>query len=762
LPFTSSEGSSVPHVISIDATDVVFASANGTLVANRVGAARVQYTIGAVDISARVFVSASGASVNPKLLAATVASSAEIQFSQAVTLLDSGAVAQFTATYRPARASRIVATPITWSASPSNVGVISATGILTALRPGTVTVTASSSGISRVVRVLVRSVAPASVVLTPASAVIDVGATQAYSLFARSVSGNLSPISGCVLRVSDPSKAVINGLSITGTAAGALFVIASCGTVSDTATVSIRSTATPPPGSPACVNPALPEAPSVTGITMTGAAQLPAAFPTFCVPAPTRSISVAPGGNLQAALDAAQPGDQLLLSPGATYTGNFWLRAKAGTGWITIRTAPNAGLPAAGARILPSASGSLAKIVSNSYNPALSTEASAARYYVTNLEFSVSPSVTEAGRILDMGDGSSAQTSLSQMPSSLLLDQLYVHGSASLQLRRCIGLNGGSTAIINSTIVDCNNTGFDAQAIMGWNGSGPYWIENNTLQAATEVVVFGGGYAFTPNVIPADITIRHNHISRPDAHLGLYLEKNLIEFKSGKRVLVEENVFERVWASAQSGFAVVVTPDNSNAWNSVSDLTFRSNIFRKIGNWVLTGVWSNTPAQRLSFINNIVTEVNTGIYTGSGHAFVATDGNPNLEFIGNTFVGGPYIFQANGQYPGLKIQDNVLIGDGSAEAWFTSYGVGSNALNQFATGYTFTGNAMVGMWWGLGGPAYPAGNPVATRATTADFASPGTDWTLTSSSVFKGRSSTGGTPGATTTSLSQLPGLFIK
>jgi hypothetical protein len=36
------------------------------------------------------------------------------------------------------------------------------------------------------------------------------------------------------------------------------------------------------------------------------------------------------GGNLQQALDAANPGDTILLEAGATYTGNFLLRAKQG------------------------------------------------------------------------------------------------------------------------------------------------------------------------------------------------------------------------------------------------------------------------------------------------------------------------------------------------------------------------------------------------------------------------------------------------
>ena len=44
------------------------------------------------------------------------------------------------------------------------------------------------------------------------------------------------------------------------------------------------------------------------------------------------------GGNLQQALDAAQPGDVVLLAAGATFTGSFVLRKKTGDGFVTVQT----------------------------------------------------------------------------------------------------------------------------------------------------------------------------------------------------------------------------------------------------------------------------------------------------------------------------------------------------------------------------------------------------------------------------------------
>ena len=47
--------------------------------------------------------------------------------------------------------------------------------------------------------------------------------------------------------------------------------------------------------------------------------------------------NVPAGGDLQAALNAAQPGDVITLAPGATYTGNFRLPVKNGDAYIVVR-----------------------------------------------------------------------------------------------------------------------------------------------------------------------------------------------------------------------------------------------------------------------------------------------------------------------------------------------------------------------------------------------------------------------------------------
>ncbi|MGH9903007.1 MAG: hypothetical protein ACRD68_14470, partial [Pyrinomonadaceae bacterium] len=83
------------------------------------------------------------------------------------------------------------------------------------------------------------------------------------------------------------------------------------------------------------------------------------------------TIRVAAGGDFQAALYAAHPGDTILLEAGATFVGPFTLPYKPGTGtdWITIRSsAPDADLPAPGERVTPAHSPRLPKLVIPSHS----------------------------------------------------------------------------------------------------------------------------------------------------------------------------------------------------------------------------------------------------------------------------------------------------------------------------------------------------------------------------------------------------------
>jgi hypothetical protein len=226
------------------------------------------------------------------------------------------------------------------------------------------------------------------------------------------------------------------------------------------------------------------------------------------------TVMVGAGDNLQAALDAAKPGDVLLLAAGATFTGNFTLPVKSGSGVITVRSAAlDSQLPAAGSRMTPAYAARLPKIRSTNSNAALRTVAGSHHWRLQFLEFPWT--LLGYGEILRIGDGAAPQTSLAQVPYEIELDRIYVHGSPLYGQKRGIALNGRSVTIRNSYISEIKAVGFDAQAIGGWNGPGPFTIENNYLEGAGENFLLGGSDPAIPGLVTEHVVFRYNYVSKP-------------------------------------------------------------------------------------------------------------------------------------------------------------------------------------------------------------------------------------------------------
>lgn len=229
------------------------------------------------------------------------------------------------------------------------------------------------------------------------------------------------------------------------------------------------------------------------------------------LPAHAATISVAAGGDFQAALNKAVAGDTILLQAGATFSGNFVLPAKAGTAFITVRSSASDGsLPAAGVRMTPAYASLLPKIKSPNTSSAIKAGAGSHHWRLQFLEFQANSG--GYGEILRLG--SSSETAAANQPHHLVLDRVYVHGDAKLGSKRGIALNSADTSILNSHISDIKAQGIDSQAIAGWNGPGPYLIENNYLEASGENMMLGGADPAIQGLVPANITIRRNRFSK--------------------------------------------------------------------------------------------------------------------------------------------------------------------------------------------------------------------------------------------------------
>ena len=289
-----------------------------------------------------------------------------------------------------------------------------------------------------------------------------------------------------------------------------------------------------------------------------------------------------------------------------------------------------------------------------------------------------------------------------------------------------MGLNSATTAIVDSYVDECHSNGGDSQAIYGWNGPGPFKIVNNYLAGGHEVLGFGGPTPGIAGLIPSDIEIRRNHITRPLSWRGVWAAKNLFEMKSGQRVLFEGNVLENNWVDAQPGFAIVLqglSDDNTAPQNRIWDVTIRRNVIRSTAAGINLasrvayggGALPDEPMRRVAVTQNLIVIGGSG-FPGNARMFQVLSDVRDLTIGRNTAVGAlgiqtnaHMVFDGSVPTERLTILDNVF---GPSE-----YGVHGNGTStlaattaRFAPGALLTGNVFIGQLVGAGYPEnwYPS------------------------------------------------------
>src|SRR4029077_3526512 len=228
--------------------------------------------------------------------------------------------------------------------------------------------------------------------------------------------------------------------------------------------------------------------------------------------------------------------------------------------------------------------------------------------------------------IIKLGAQDSTQTSLATVAHDLIVDRCYIHGDPVNGQKRGIALNSATTTVVNSYISDIKSSQSDAQAIQGSNGPGPYLIANNYLEASGENIMFGGADPFIANLVPSDITIKQNYISKPVSWRGqAWTVKNLIELKNGQRITIDGNLIENNWAAAQIGYAILLTPrnqDGSAPWTVVQQVQFTNNIVRHVASVFNVLGNDNLNASRttnaITIRNNLFLDVSRTNWGGSG------------------------------------------------------------------------------------------------------------------------------------------------
>lgn len=489
----------------------------------------------------------------------------------------------------------------------------------------------------------------------------------------------------------------------------------------------------------------------------------------------TCNVTVPSGGNVQAALDAIPNQNTpyvVCLAAGGTFK-RFDLKNKSGNAWITIRTStPDSQFVQPGKRVSPADASKMAKVQSGFDTggyPAIRATAGAHNYRLIGLELVMAPadqilncpspcSYYTVYNLFEMG---AEEKTYEDLPKDIIADRMYIHGEPGREVRRGVAMNGVRNSVIDSYISEIHQREYDTQAVGAINGPGPLKISNNYLEAAGENILIGGsGTAYLNGAnIPSDIEITNNYIFKPlswrnsqprhSSWSGYnYVVKNLLELKTGIRVLIEGNVLENVWPEEQNGDAVLIAlvDDFNKAPEHLNDITIRKNKLKNMAGGVLFGSGvTGKIIKRMLIENNIFTEI-TGEESGKVFVYQNSD---SVNINHNTAINSKSTAGALGMTPLLNFEfKNNLIGHGNyglhGLSGITPHIVSSNLLVLTAydpnDGYSKPEYIAT---------VYPSGNKFVINWSDVGFKNyAGGDYELSPSSPYKNKGTDGKDIGA--------------
>jgi hypothetical protein len=467
-----------------------------------------------------------------------------------------------------------------------------------------------------------------------------------------------------------------------------------------------------------------------------GFAELPRLWVNTAMTPTLRSVQVVACADLQPALNQAQDGDRIELAEGLKCAGNWTL---TGTHDVPVILTTNTALPPEGVRVTPSTAEKFATLTARTVEPAIKTLANRPVSGWRLMGLHLKPDTTHSVNWALLRIGTGAETTVDSQPRNIIVDRVLITAHDSIDIQRCIAMEGRYLAVVNSWLAGCHYDGADAQAIISWNSIGPHAIRNNHLEGSGENVMWGGADPKIPGAVACDIDVRGNHFYKPPAWADRpgfdpYTEKNLFELKNACRVLVEGNVFEGSWTDGQTGFAIVLKSSNDGGrctWCVTHNVTARGNWikdspgganFVRLDDYKKGQIASNgdtlgggIPMHHIVYVDNLHTGIMS--YAGARRTF-QINGAQQLFIARNTMTepGSTHALMMDGTpSQGSVFRDN-LVARGNYGIFGSGKGEGTNAITYFLPGGIVTGNVLVAAT--CAAFVYPPGNTCVTTVPT--------------------------------------------
>ncbi len=489
---------------------------------------------------------------------------------------------------------------------------------------------------------------------------------------------------------------------------------------------------------------------------------------TYTLPTGGTTWTPTDAASFQTALNGAALGDVIQLNAGTVYQGPFTLPVKStGSGWIYITTSAINSLPAAGTRVGPANVGVMPTLrMLNSSVSTIETAGAVHHYRFVGMHADVPASMTDTFGRAPLIFGGDATSSANQ-PHDIIFDRCYLQGrdgigpSNGLSMTRPLQLGGARMAFVDGYVSEIHALGADSQAILIYNGSGPYKIHNSHLEAAGENVMIGGANPSDSSLLPSDITFTRNYFFKPLSWIGLgWSVKNLLELKMGVRVLIEGNVLTNCWAQGQAGYACVFWSASENAgapYTETRDVWMRKNRITNVASaWQLTNHSSTgivVDMTKVRIEQNVAEKIvdvggQSALLGGAIKLFQITGVNC-LQLVHNTVgaASGPLHSQQvfagaiSDRYIGRNniygFSSNGVIGDadGTGAACYTTYTTNNTIHRE-----VFAGDA--------GGSHQADCFYAATEAAIGYVNEAAGDYHLSVASTYKGLADDGTDPGA--------------
>jgi hypothetical protein len=553
-----------------------------------------------------------------------------------------------------------------------------------------------------------------------------------------------------------------------------------------------------------------------TNIPAWGSSDGPASLPATCyntwtVNTPTAGgvVNVSTAAQLTTALAALSCGTILTLQSGVSFVGHFTIPAIACplNNYVWIVPSALANLPPEGTRISPCYAGVsslpgrpafpcpttagnflpvtppnyMAQVVTNTSAPVFQFTAGTSGIRIIGLEITRQAGTGFVSTLIGLANLGNV--------SNIIFDRVWMHGDENQdETENAIPTSATSyVALIDSYFnnfycISVTGSCVDSHVVSGGLNATNFVTDtgikavNNFLEAAGENFYMGGG---SSNINPQDIEFRLNYSWKPltwnpsdpsyNGGVGGHalVVKNIFEFKTANRALIEGNYFFNIWGGfTQSGtiFQIgaknqALGPINACPICAVTNVTIRYNsggTANSVGAFSLakndngvTAAAQNSISVHDNYFDNLgyatcfscgtntaifdITEWDIGLIASQtvfNESFVhntAVDASGSPAKLGNIFLSG-MLSSTCCQMHGITFTNNVMqtegsgtfnsAGNGAVNCAFGQTG-GANMITACWNPYTVAGNCFVNN----GSVTWPAGNITSAASLSAVFTS---------------------------------------